>query len=127
MKEKICIKCSNNCETCSKGPEENGNQNCIKCNPNSLFKYLINDDNNRTCVEKCPKNTYLEEKTQTCIKTKNKSKTSNNITKKNYFWIIIILIILLLLIIIICICKRKKKQITSEDIERAFGSNTNIH
>ena len=128
LKEKICMNCSDNCETCSKGPGENGNQNCLKCNQSSSFKYLINDEDNRTCVEQCPTNTYLETKNQTCIKTKNKSKNSNNVTKNNYFWIIIvILIIILLLIIILCIYKKNKKQITSEDIERAFDKNTTIH
>lgn len=128
LKEKICKKCSDNCETCSKGPGDNGNQNCIKCNQSSLYKYLINDEKNRTCVVVCPTNTYLETKNQTCIEIKKNSKTSINTSNKNYFWIIIIiLIIILLIIIIICIYKRNKKQITSEDIEKAFSNNASLH
>ena len=40
--ENICKPCSDNCETCTKGPEENGNQNCLKCKTDSIYKYYIN-------------------------------------------------------------------------------------
>ena len=56
-----CKKCSDNCYTCSKGPELNGNQNYIKCKQDSIYKYLINDENNLSCVDICPESTFLDE------------------------------------------------------------------
>jgi hypothetical protein len=62
LNENVCTKCSDNYDTCSKGPEANGNQNCITCKQDSIYKYLINDDNNLSCVDKCPEGTFLDEK-----------------------------------------------------------------
>ena len=116
LEENICKKCSDNCETCSKGPEENGNNNCITCDQNTLNKYLIDDINKHICVENCPKDTILIELNMTCI---IKTKSNNSESNKNYIiWIIIILILILLIIIIIYICKKYSKRVTSNEIEQ---------
>ena len=126
LDENKCKKCSENCETCSKGPEENGNQNCIFCNQNTIYKYLINDENNRTCVDICPKNTYLEQKNKTCI-YKN-TKVSKKKSKWYIFWIIFIIIIILLILIICFYRKYRQKRITSDEIEGINeNKNKSIH
>ena len=117
LDQNICKKCSENCETCSKGPEENGNQNCITCNLNSIYKYLMNDKSNSTCVDNCPKNTYLEQSNQTCI-YKNITVPKKKSKKWLIFWIILIIILILIIIIIYLYIRNKKKRISSEQIEQ---------
>ena len=79
--ENKCKQCSDNCETCSNGPEENGNQNCITCNQNTSYKYLINVENNHTCVDICPEATYLDEENKKCEKCSNFCKNCENSEK----------------------------------------------
>ena len=118
LEENVCKKCSTNCKTCSKGPEENGNNNCLTCDLNSLYKYLIDNEKNYTCVDNCPINSILIESNMTCI-IKNEVKSDNNGSTKHYIiWIIIILILILLLIIAIYICRKCCKRVTSNEIEQ---------
>ena len=114
----VCKKCSTNCKTCSKGPEENGNNNCLTCDLNSLYKYLIDNEKNYTCVDNCPINSILIESNMTCI-IKNEVKSDNDGSTKHYIiWIVIILILILLLIIAIYICRKCCKRVTSNEIEQ---------
>ena len=53
--ENKCEKCSDICLTCSSG-ESNEIQNCLSCDINSEYKYLIYDDYNKTCVKDCASN-----------------------------------------------------------------------
>jgi hypothetical protein len=120
-----CLKCSENCETCS-NMEQNGNHNCLSCNQSSRFKYLIDDENNRTCVENCPNNTILIKENLTCVYQKEKESNSstpenpdNPSSKKKLnpnfiLWFFIILIIIIILIMSLCACKKYCNKQRSE-------------
>ena len=77
-----CLKCSENCETCS-NMEQNGNHNCLSCNQSSIFKYLIDDENNNTCVENCPNNTILIRENLTCVYKKESGGDNSTTPSEN--------------------------------------------
>ena len=117
-----CLNCSENCKTCS-NMEQNGNHNCLSCDQTSRFKYLIDDENNKTCVENCPNNTILISDNLTCAYQKERE--SNNTTpenpskKKKYnpnfiLWFFSILIVICLLIMSLCTCKKYCNKQRSE-------------
>ena len=117
-----CLKCSENCETCS-NMEQNGNHNCLSCNQSSRFKYLIDDENNKTCVENCPDNTTLIKDNLTCVYKKERESNSSTPENSNIkikrnpnfvLWIFIILIIIIILIMSLCICKKYCNKQRSE-------------
>ena len=47
--ENKCEVCNSKCQTCSGG----GESDCLSCNENSEYKYLIFDEYNKTCVKNC--------------------------------------------------------------------------
>ena len=117
-----CLNCSENCKTCS-NMEQNGNHNCLSCDQSSKFKYLIDDENNKTCVENCPNNTFLIKDNLTCVYQKeresNSSTPENSDIKKKHnpnfiLWFFIILIIITILIMSLCICKKYCNKQRSE-------------
>ena len=117
-----CLKCSENCETCS-NMEQNGNHNCLSCDQSSRFKYLIDDKNNKTCVENCPDNTTLIKENLTCIYKKERESNSSTPENSNIkikrnpnfaLWFFIILIIIIILIMSLCICKKYCNKQRSE-------------
>ena len=117
-----CLNCSENCKTCS-NMEQNGNHNCLSCDQSSKFKYLIDDENNKTCVENCPNNTFLIKDNLTCAYQKeresNSSTPENSDIKKKHnpnfiLWFFIILIIITILIMSLCICKKYCNKQRSE-------------
>ena len=117
-----CLNCSENCKTCS-NMEQNGNHNCLSCDQSSKFKYLIDDENNKTCVENCPNNTFLIKDNLTCVYQKeresNSSTPENSDIKKKHnpnfiLWFFIILIIIILLIMSLCNCKKYCNKQRSE-------------
>lgn len=117
-----CLNCSENCKTCS-NMEQNGNHNCLSCDQSSKFKYLIDDENNKTCVENCPNNTFLIKDNLTCAHQKeresNSSTPENSDIKKKHnpnfiLWFFIILIIITILIMSLCICKKYCNKQRSE-------------
>ena len=108
--DNICLKCHENCETCSKGPEKNNdteNQNCDSCNSN--MKYLVNAKGfNKNCVNNCPVGTILKD--NYCILKED---------KKNYSYIYVILFALIIIVFTFIIFKfihENKKQRSSEKI-----------
>ena len=117
-----CLNCSENCKTCS-NMEQHGNHNCLSCDQSSKFKYLIDDENNKTCVENCPNNTFLIKDNLTCAYQKeresNSSTPENSDIKKKHnpnfiLWFFIILIIITILIMSLCICKKYCNKQRSE-------------
>jgi hypothetical protein len=103
--------------------EQNGNHNCLSCDQSSKFKYLIDDENNKTCVENCPNNTFLIKDNLTCAYQKeresNSSTPENSDIKKKHnpnfiLWFFIILIIITILIMSLCICKKYCNKQRSE-------------
>lgn len=92
--------CHKNCKTCFKEFENiNGiqYQNCLSCNKNSDYKYLIKYKNYPSnCVEKCPEETKLDHKKNICIEKKKYYKIF-------YVFMLIFLFANIILIIIIII------------------------
>ena len=120
LDEKKCMKCSEICETCSKGPN-NGLANCLTCNQNSIYKYLIDIGKNLICVEECPKGTILEKINNTCIYQDNNQNNTEQKEKSQENWILWIIIFILNDLFIICIiiiCRiSSNKKIRSEDLQ----------
>ena len=111
-----CEKCSDICSTCSSG-ESNGIHNCLSCNNNSEYKYLIYDDYNKTCVKNCTKNgrqinPYKENECLSLNKSDGAKPEENQEKEKNgddvdyLVWIFIAVVSVLLIIITICICRK---------------------
>lgn len=106
-----CEICSEVCLTCSSS-ENDGNYNCLSCKKASetLYPYLISDDFNHTCVNKCE--LYERETVPNSYICKAKTNgTINGDTKGDHdtdyvLWIFIAIIAILFLIITICICKK---------------------
>jgi hypothetical protein len=107
-----CEKCSDICKTCS-GGVSNGIHNCLSCDINSEYKYLILDDFNKTCVENC--SLYGREVingTYKCMekRSSNNTGTEDNNTNENkedyILWIFVAVVGFFLLIVTICICKK---------------------
>ena len=69
LKEHMCKKCNDICETC----EFNGD-NCTTCNQTSSFKYFFNS----SCYEKCPNNTKLNETNNICEEIRNEKKDNKH-------------------------------------------------
>ena len=117
-----CNNCTEHCKTCSKGLE-NGNENCLSCDLNSEFKYLVKAEGfDSNCVTGCPENTTL--KKNECVGLKDDGKKQND----TLLYIFIIITAILLLLIIVCFfknfCCRPKshdeklmKEINTELIE----------
>lgn len=92
----IC--CDYNCKTCNKGKEGNNN-NCASCD-NYTFLVLANGfDNN--CVSECPKNTKLDNFSNTCIDGDGDGdeNVDNNNNNKSKIWVWILIISLGVIII----------------------------
>ena len=54
-----CKKCNENCKTCNI-PSIGDNQNCLTCDKNSTYKYLVNATGfGSNCVSSCPSGTVL--------------------------------------------------------------------
>ena len=57
--EMNCKKCNENCKTCNNMPIGD-NQNCLTCDINSTYKYLVNATGfGSNCVSSCPSGTVL--------------------------------------------------------------------
>ena len=118
----ICLNCHKNCKTCSKMNEINEkefeNENCLSCDENSFFPYLINSKNfPKNCVSECPKGTILNEINNFC----------EEILKEKFNILILILACILLVITIILAifvikryCRRQRENFVSECLNEAF-------
>ena len=104
---KECQKCNEHCKTCTKG-EENNNENCILCDLNSEYKYLIDAEGfGKNCVKECPNKTILKDG-KCIINSLDQEEESNNLVV-----IIIpsiIAFIIIIGIIILLIYRRRKKE-----------------
>ena len=107
-----CENCSFKCKTCNKGYIE-GNDNCLSCyNDNEhIYKYLINDEDNKTCVENCTTiGREFSDDNKTCAPLKKSSQEGEETPDEkdaDYFlWIFIIIIAIMLIVITICIFKK---------------------
>ena len=116
--ENKCENCSEICGTCSSGIKGNNN-NCDSCNISSPYKYLINDTNNKTCVENCTKEgrKFSEDglKCESLNKTSGDESTNGN--KDYLLWIFVIIIAIILIVIIIIIIKKICSDKNSGEIE----------
>ena len=114
-----CIKCNDNCETCSNITINNEN-NCITCD-SKKYKFLIKD--NSTCVNECPDNVICLNTSnyKQYIRPNNKNENEKN---KNLKYILTIIsgVIFLVQIIILIIIIRKRKRLQNESI---FNNYTN--
>jgi len=119
-----CSKCHENCETCSKGPENvnnTENQNCQSCSSN-LF--LIDAEGfPKNCVSECPNGTNKTD--DKYCKIINDNNNDNNQESNIMIWIFIILTSICLILIILCICKAIRKDKKS-DIELMNDINTEL-
>ena len=109
-KENKCENCSEKCKTCDKGII-NGNDNCLSCDINSIFKYLIYDDDNKTCVENCTKvGREFNDNYTKCESLKSDTSgedDSDNKNENDYFlWAFCIIILIILIVLNICIFKK---------------------
>lgn len=124
--ENKCKSCGEKCQTCESNPN-NVNDICLTCNLSSIYKYLVNDDFNKTCVENCTNvGREFNINNNTCKAKKNESDprreeepTTNNDTI--HLWIIFAIIIgIVLLVIAIIIIKKclfeKNKRLYSDEI-----------
>ena len=104
-----CENCSEICGTCTKGAMENNN-NCDSCNVDSPYKYLINDTNNKTCVENCTlegrKFSNDSLRCEAINGTSGDDPTKDNGSTDYLLWIFIIIISIVLIIITILIIKK---------------------
>ena len=117
-----CNNCTEHCKTCSKGLE-NGNENCLSCDLNSQYKFLVKAEGfDRNCVTGCPENTTL--KKNECVGLRDDGLKQND----TLLYIFIIITAILLLLIMVCFlknfcCKPKShdeklmKEINTELIE----------
>lgn len=122
QKGNICLNCHKNCKTCSKMNviNENGieNENCLSCDENSSFPYLINSENfHKNCVSECPKGTKLNKINNYCEEIlKEKFNTSLLIL----VCILFVIIIIITIFIIKRYCGRKKETFASETLKEIF-------
>ena len=115
-----CEKCSDICSTCSSG-ESNGIHNCLSCNTSSEYKYLINDDYNKTCVKNCSLNgrkvnpdnelecLSLNKSNGTKPEENQEKEIKKDVTENDedyLVWIFICIVGVLLIIITVCICRK---------------------
>ena len=105
--ENKCENCSEICGTCSSGIKGENN-NCDSCNLSSPYKYLINDTNNKTCVESCTKEgRKFSEDGLRCESLNNTSEDGDKTGNNDYLvWVFIIIIAIILIIITIIIMKK---------------------
>ena len=109
-KENKCENCSEKCKTCDNGIID-GNDHCLTCDNNSIYKYLINDDDNQTCVENCTEiGMDFNDNYTMCININNKTSGGGEQDKENdndyLLWVFIIIIGMALIILTICIFKK---------------------
>ena len=121
LKEQKCESCSTKCKTCENGTFE-GNDNCLSCDVNSEYKYLLNDTNNRTCVENCTLigRDFSEDK-KMCILLNNTKEENFNKEADYILWIFVIIIVIILIVISACILKKccfSSKDTLLEDISK---------
>ena len=96
----LCEKCSEICGTCSKGII-GSNDNCDSCDVNSSYKYLINDTNNKTCVENCTiEGRKLSKDGLRCESLDNDKSGEEKSREIDYFLLIFLIVIGVILIII---------------------------
>lgn len=94
-----CNNCTEHCKTCSKGLE-NGNENCLSCDLNSQYKFLVKAEGfDRNCVTGCPENTTL--KKNECVGLRDDGLKQND----TLLYIFIIITAILLLLIMVCFLK----------------------
>ena len=99
-----CQKCGEHCKTCEKG-EETNNENCLSCDVNSEYKYLIDANGfGKNCVKECPSGTILKE--SKCISKPSEKKSSNLVA------IIVpsIIVPIIIIVVIIVLYRRHKKR-----------------
>jgi hypothetical protein len=122
QKGNICLNCHKNCKRCSKINEigQNGieNENCLSCDENSSYPYLINSENfPKNCVSECPKGTKLNKLNNFCEDIP-KEKTNK------IFLIIVILFLAIIIILLIYIIKRnhrqKKENLDFQNLDKSF-------
>ena len=127
--ENKCEKCDEKCLTCDSN-ENNVNNICLSCNNTSAYKYLVNDDFNKTCVENCTEVGREFNEDYTCKSKKNETEKKEEENKSNsgnsgsnklllILGIVFGVILLVIAIIIMKICwcdKRKRKGINSDEL-----------
>ena len=121
LKEQKCESCSAKCKTCENVTFE-GNDNCLSCDVDSEYKYLINDTNNRTCVENCTLigRGFSKDK-KMCILLNNTKEENFNKEADYFLWIFVIIIVIILIVISACILKKccfSSKDTLLEDISK---------
>ena len=106
-KENKCENCSEKCKTCDNSTID-GNDHCLTCDNNSIYKYLINDDNNKTCVENCTTigREFNDDYTMCVMKNKTSGDPEKNNDTDYLLWIFIVIIGIIIIIITICIVKK---------------------
>ena len=106
--EKKCSNCSEKCLTCDSIPNNNSD-NCLSCNPETIYKYLVNDTNtnNRTCVENCTEIGKVLSEDGTCKEIKNEN-SEEKIEKNTNIVIYVFMGIIGVFMMIILICIFKK-------------------
>ena len=116
--EKKCKSCDKKCQTCESNAN-NTNDICLSCNQSSIYKYLVNDDLNKTCVENCTNvGREFNLNNNTCKAKEEKKEPSKTNTYLLIIFSIIIGIILLVIGIIIIkkCCFEKNNRLYSEEI-----------
>ena len=124
--ENKCENCDEKCLTCDSN-ENNLNNICLSCYNNSAYKYLVNDDFNKTCVENCTEVGREFNEDYTCKPKKNETEKKEEEKKSssgsNKLLLIlgivfgVVLIIIAIIIIKFCWCdKRKRKENNSDEL-----------
>ena len=118
--ENKCLNCSEKCKTCDNG-FINGNDNCLSCDNsnNSVYKYLIDDNGNKTCVENCEfYGKELNGDSTMCVSLRNSD---------YMLWVLIIIFVIILIVVIVIILKKfyfGKENIYNE--EMSFDLNDKV-
>ena len=126
--ENKCEICNERCLTCDSN-QKNVNDICLSCkiNPDSVYKYLVNDEFNKTCVENCTTVGREFNEDYTCKPKKNETEKKKEETKPNngnnhlliilgIIFGVILLVIIIIIIKICCFDKKKNKALYSEEI-----------
>ena len=129
---KECKKCNEHCKTCEKGEEEN-NENCLSCDINNGYKYLVDAEGfGKNCVNECPNGTIIYN--EKCI-LNNKNEKKEEKVENNYTKIIlgisivlgIITIIFISITIYFCFKKRNTSEIEDKsELMKNIGENFEI-
>jgi len=109
-----CIKCNDNCETCSNITTNNEN-NCIACD-SMKYKFLIKD--NSTCVNECPENVICLNTSnyEQYIRPNNENEKNKNLMYKLTIISGVIFLVQIIIIIIMIIIIKKRKRLQNESI-----------